>query len=162
MNFFGKDSEIMKSKVSSLCKNFFPHLDLKIILVNKFTIGSLFRYKDRLPPMLRSGLVYKYSCKVPCTSSYVGCTSRRLQARQAEHRGFSERTGARLTAPPQSNIRSHCENTSMCCGPVRSDNFKILGYEGDFTKLRILESLHIDNCSPNLNDRLSSYPLKLR
>ena len=150
----------MKNKLTSLCKKFFPHIDLKIILINKFTIGSLFKFKDRLPPMLRSGLIYKYTCKVPCTSSYVGCTSRRFQTRQAEHRGISERTGARLTSP-QSNIRSHCENTSMCCGPVHCDNFKILGYEGDSTKLRILESLHIDYLSPNLNDRLSSYPLKL-
>ena len=151
----------MKSKLSSLCKKFFPQIDLKIILTNKFTIGSLFKFKDRLPPMLRSGFIYKYNCKVPCTSSYVGCTSRRFQTRQAEHKGISERTDARLTAPPQSNIRSHCESTSLCCGPVRADNFSILAYEKDFTKLRILESLYIDNLCPNLNDRSSSYPLKL-
>ena len=73
---------------------------------------------------------------------------------------MSERTGSRLTRPAHSNIRSHCENTSLVCGPVKQDNFRILGYQTNQTKLRILESLFIHCRKPNLNDLASSYDLK--
>ena len=82
MDFFDEKSEKMKREISLLCKKFFPHIDLKIVLVNKFSLGSLFKYKDRIPPLLRSGLVYQYTCKVPCTSSYIGCTRRCFQTKR--------------------------------------------------------------------------------
>ena len=38
----------MKGELSKLFLKLFPSLDFKIILVNSFTIGSLFKFKDSL------------------------------------------------------------------------------------------------------------------
>ena len=89
MDFFEDKSGKMKRDIGILCNRFFPHIDLRIVLVSKLSIGSMFKFKDRIPPLLRSGLVYKYKCKVPYTSSYIGCTRRTFQTRQAEPRGIS-------------------------------------------------------------------------
>ena len=63
--------------------------------MNKFTVGSFFNYKDKLPMRLKSSLVYKFRC-AQFASEYVGMTARTLGTRVDEHVGVSYRTGARL------------------------------------------------------------------
>ena len=92
------------------------------------------------------------------SASYVGETKRRLHDRVAEHAGVSSRTGKRLASPPHSNIRSHSE---LCDTFVKLDCFKILGHAGTDTERRILESLFIHHLKPPLNDKNSSFPLKI-
>jgi hypothetical protein len=46
--YFGFKSEKMKLELYKLCQKFFPSTKFVIILINKFTLGSLFHYKDRL------------------------------------------------------------------------------------------------------------------
>ena len=47
--YFGHKSVKMKGELNKLFLKYFPSLDFKIILVNSFTIGSLFKFKDSLP-----------------------------------------------------------------------------------------------------------------
>ena len=96
--------------------------DFNVVLVNKFTVGSFFNYKDKLPMRLKSSLLYKFSC-AQCASEYVGMTARTLGTRVDEHVGVSYRTGTRLTQPPHSAIRDHRDN---CGTPFDTSNFKIL------------------------------------
>ena len=100
MLYFGHKSVIFKIKLIELIEKYFPHLDFHIILVNPYTTGSFFKFKDSLPKFLCSSLVYKFSCvKNNCTSEYYGFTTRRLSTRVAEHRGTSARTSHLLVHP---------------------------------------------------------------
>ena len=154
--YFGAASDRMCNELKIIFKKYFPNIQLSIILTNDFKIGSFFRYKDTLPKVLRSSLIYQYSC-VQCTSAYVGMTSRNLYERIAEHRGFSSRTNRPLAKPPHSAVRLHSE---QCGSFPTSDNFKILA-QCNKKDLRILESLFIYKVRPILNNTESSYPLKI-
>ena len=72
--YFGHKSVKMKSELSKLFLKYFPSLDFEIILVNSFTIGSLFEFKDSLPLVSRSSVVYQNECSA-CQSKYVGFDS---------------------------------------------------------------------------------------
>ena len=47
----------------------------------------MFRFKDRVPYDLVSGVVYKYTCG-RCSSSYYDETERHLKVRSGEHIGI--------------------------------------------------------------------------
>ena len=132
-------------------------IDLNIVLVNSFKVGSLFSHKDRLPKAMCASLVYKFSC-ARCASEYVASTTRTLHTRVAEHAGRSFSTGSILSVPPHSMVRTHSES---CGVPVTLDYFRIIGSISSAIDLRILESLHIFKLKPVLNDSQSSYPLSI-
>ena len=111
--YFGRHSEKLRIDLNYIIEKYFPNFKFRIILVNRLTIGSFFRYKDRLPSTVQSSLVYEFSC-VQCASRYVGSTHRNLYMRVAEHAGVSFRTKVPLTSPPYSAVREHleqCNNT---------------------------------------------------
>ena len=135
---------------------FFPFLNPRIVLMNSFSIGHFFRYKDRLPKCCQSTVVYKFCC-ASCGASYVGSTLRNLHSRIQQHLGKSVRTGKFLLKPDPSPIRDH----SLACDTlVAQDNFSILGKTSAVFDLRILESLHIFKQKPSLNNMSSSVPLQ--
>ena len=68
----------------NLLRQYFQDYSTNIILVNRFTIGSLFRHKDTVNKGSRSAVVYKYVCSA-CGTQYVGSTTRGLATRAAEH-----------------------------------------------------------------------------
>ena len=111
--FFGHQSEKFKDDLSNLLRQYFPDYYSNIILVNRFTIGSLFRNKDTLNKGMRSAVIYKYACPA-CGAQYVESTTRSLATRAAEHAGISVRTGVPLSQPPQSHIQDHL---LTCGGP---------------------------------------------
>ena len=96
--FFGHYSEKMKIELTELLKKHIPGCSFKIVLSNRHTIGSYFKYKDTLPLMSRSSVIYKYVCSV-CGAQYIGSSTRTLNIRSAEHKGVSYRTGQALNAP---------------------------------------------------------------
>lgn len=124
------------------------HIDFNIVLANKFTVGSLFTYKDILPKCIHSSVVFKFSC-ARCASEYVGSTARTLRTRDAEHAGRSFITGNPLTNPTHSSIRSQIEN---CNVPASLNDFSILSSTSDQIALRILEFIFIHQYKPVLND----------
>ena len=67
------------------------------------------------------------------------------------------RTGKFLFKPDPSPIREH---SFSCDTLVTSDNFSILGKTISVADLRILESLHIFQRKPSLNNMSSSFPLQ--
>ena len=74
--------------------------------VNPFTLGSLFKFKDRLPSDMNSGIVYLFNCP-KCTLgtvSYIRCTERMLKVRVAGHLGPSHRTDDTLGVKENSEI----------------------------------------------------------
>ena len=155
--YFGHKSVTFKIDLEKLFNKFYPHIKMKFILVNNFKISSLFPFKDSLPVGLRSSVIYRYRCpKDTCGSEYYGSTIRTLNARIAEHRGVSNRTGHTLITPPHSAIRIHSD---QCASDLNPDHFSIVGYNNNFSSLRILESLHILKNKPVLNETTSAFPL---
>ena len=60
--YFGQFSEKLRSVLVVLLGRHFSDVRFNAVLVNKFTAGSFFNYKDKLPMRLKSSLVYKFSC----------------------------------------------------------------------------------------------------
>ena len=157
--YFGHKSILLNIELTKLISEYFYTLDAKIILVNNFRIGSLFKAKDALPKSLQACVIYKYSCPLDCGSMYIGSTARTLQTRVMEHRGISNRTGRPLAHPNQSAPRHH--SMSRCSGDVRSSDFTVIDNHKNSTDLRILESLYIFKLKPNLNETASAFPLRI-
>ena len=156
--YFGPQSEKLKSELLALLKKYSPDNSFRIILINNFKIGSFFNYKDKIPTVFRSSVIYEYTCPT-CGVKYVGSTSRTLCARTAEHVGVSSRTGRSLTSPPHSSIRDHSDRAHSAA--VKTESFKILDSESNPVRLRILESIYINKLKPQLNETLSAYPLNI-
>ena len=148
----------MKKDILVLVGKFFPYINLEISLSNKFTIGSLFKYKDRLPFDLRPSIVYLYSCARCASGTYVGSTIRAIHMRIAEHRGRSYRTGKLVANPQKSAIRDYALRFSKTISPSK---FKIISLEKNESYLRILESILITSHKSNLNKIDSALPLKI-
>jgi hypothetical protein len=152
--FIGKDSYSLRRKLNSLIGRFYPQLSPFIIFQNYRTIGSFFRVKDKLPPLLASSVIYKYSCG-QCASTYIGETVKQLKVRICQHRGISFRTSQRLATMMSSSIRDHAVGSDH---PIIESNFKILD-TCPRSKLKTLESIYIHSHNPSLNDQSTSKPL---
>ena len=157
--FLGHHSYSLRNRLQSIFKLHFPQINVRIILSNKNTIGSMFPTKDRLPMNMCSNVIYRYNCKTgdECTSSYIGSTTRRLEERICEHKGVSFLTGNKLSHP-RSSILDHARKTGH---GITEDSFEILGgcREGD--NILLLESVYIKYYRPKLNNMESAYALQL-
>ena len=145
--YYGYLSDKLKNDLQSMALKFFPHLKLNLIFKNSFSIGSMFRHKERLPSELCSSVIYKYMCAL-CNKCYIGSTTRQLKCRIAEHKSLSVRTNLPLSKPPFSSIMEHQLNTGHL---VNSNNFNIIGSQNNSISLRLLESLFIFKLKPEMN-----------
>ena len=156
--YTGFRSVAFKKELSSLLTRFYPLVDVKIIFHSPVKIGNLFKFKDTLLPLMRSNIVYSFTCP-NCSSGtkqYIGCTERTLKVRIDGHRGVSYRTQTPLTSKESSAIRDHC---MKCKINLSYNDFKILLPSKSKYSLLILESLLIKSLNPSLNSDQSSIPL---
>ena len=135
-----------------------PAVDLKLIPKNPLTIGSVFSFKERLDPLMTSGVVYEFNCPRCDLGRYIGSTRRLLKVRADGHKGVSYRTGVQLTNPEFSSIRDH---TRKCKYKINYKDFKIVGKASNDHLLAIMESLIIKQTVPQLNTQASATPLYL-
>ena len=154
--YYGQQSNKLKNELSSICAKYFYQIDLKIVFVNDFKLGTFFNYKDSLPKSMRSGVIYSYRCE-RCSSEYVGSTSRTLGTRVAEHLGISPRTSLPATTPKQSAVRDH---VTTCGFDVSMEHFSIIDVGGK-RDLTLLESIHIYKRRAPLNNTASAEPLRI-
>ena len=109
-------------------------------------IGENFRFKDKQTLLMKSGIVYKLTGS--CCSTYIGQTRRNLLCRIKEH-----------ATTEKSEVCKHLlQNPSHRVG---FDTPTILGSENDTARLLILESLFIQEQTPNLNNDSQSSPLMI-
>ena len=59
--YLGQHSNKLELEMSTLFHKYFQDKSFHVIFVNPFTIGSIFRHKERLPKEMRNSLVYKFS-----------------------------------------------------------------------------------------------------
>ena len=146
------------TELHKIIDRYLPAVNLKLIPTNPMTIGSFFTSKERLKPLMTSGVVYLFNCPRCSLGKYVGCTRRLLKVRIDAHCGVSYRTGDKLQNPENSNIRDH---TKKCKYKIQYEDFKIIGRASNSHQLAILESLLIKQMVPQLNSQSSSTPLYL-
>ena len=146
----------IQKELTTVVSSFFPFIQFLPIFTNPKTIGSLFKFKDTLPPVMRSNIIYQYKCPCCLQGSYVGMTQRRLNERIAAHKGVSYRTGHPLSNKEPSPPRSHAIS---CNTPLNTKDFTILASVQNKSQLPILESLFIKHTLPSLNSNLKSTPL---
>ena len=145
----------LQKTITQLVSEFIPHVDLRLTFKNKFTTASMFRFKDNIPNIVRSNIVYIYKCGI-CNSRYIGETSRHYTTRVAEHMGVSPRTGAPM-ARINSNVYSHFLESGH---RIKKEDFSIL-YSRGSSDLRLSESIAIHQHRPDLNDKVASVPLEV-
>ena len=148
---------MIRNKLEKLLKNHHPTVNFKFVFSNPYTIKSFFPFKDRIPSLVRSNIVYQFEYPT-CKCRYLGETNRNLTLRFAERRGISPRTGPVLTSPFFSAIRDHSLNYDH---PISIKNFKILHYASSPTDAKIIESLYIKSTNPSLNNQTISNVLNL-
>ena len=147
-----------RRQLTTALSRLYPYVDFKFIFKNPCTIGRIFRFKDTLPELMRSFIVYKYTCPKCNFGNYVGCTRRLLKVRIDSHRGVSHRTGCLLKSKEFSSIRNH---SVSCKTDIHYKHFEILSQTSDILSLQLLESLYIKQLSPHLNNQTTSTPLHI-
>ena len=69
--FLGITSFQIRIKLQKLVNDKLTSCNLKIAFTSPVRVKSFFTFKDKLPKMLLSGLVYKYKCG-GCNATYYG------------------------------------------------------------------------------------------
>ena len=133
--------------------------NLKIVFTSLVRVKSFFTFKDKLPTMLLSGLIYKYKCGV-CNATYYGKTKRHFKVRICEHLGVPHLTGKKVKI--DNNKLTAIQEHLLCCNYSPSfDDFSTFTRESNDFKLKIIESLLIACDKPVLNKADSSLLLEV-
>ena len=156
--FMGHMSSIVKKELTAILSPLYPYAKFNFCFKNPLTIGSLFYFKDTLPELMRSCLVYQFTCPKCNFGTYIGSTNRLFKVRIDSHIGVSHRTGRVLNNKEFSAVRNHC---LKCKHRTIYKDFKILAQSQNRHSLLFLESLFIKQLSPSLNSSTTSVPLQI-
>ncbi len=154
--FLGRYSLQMKTRICRLVKKCYPGIQLKVIFRSSTRIQSFFPFKDRIPSLIRSSVIYKFQCP-GCHAWYYGKTSRNLITRCREHLGINK-AGQQKIKVTASAIWDHLNESGHTAS---LDDFSILDRANNDFDLLIHESLLILRDRPSLNSQQSSIPLAL-
>ena len=147
-----------KTKLSKSLKGILNCCKLQIVFKNQRKLANVFRFKDRLPFDLLSGVVYKYTCG-RCDSFYYGETDTHLKVRSGEPIGISPLTFRNVKPSKESAI---CDYVLNCNNIPSFDEFTILsyGHHKYILQIKFIIKL-IDRDRPVLNKNISSAKLFL-
>ena len=153
--YLGEISLQTRTKLRKSLKDLLNSCKLQIVFKSQRKLSNVFRFKDRLPSDLVSGVVYKYTCG-RCNSTYYGETDRHLKVRSGEHIGISPLTFKKTKPSKESAIRDHLSN---CNNIPYFEEFIILTNGSNKFVLEIKESLLIKPDRHILNKKISSAKL---
>ena len=133
--------------------------NLKMVFTSPVRVKSFFTFKDKLPKMLLSGLVYQHKCG-GCNATCYGKTKRHFKVRIYEHLDISHLTEKKVKI--DNNKLTAIQEHLLCCNYSQSfEDFSIMTRESNDFKLKTMESLLIARDKPILNKVDSSLPLEL-
>ena len=114
-------------------------------------IKSYFSLKCKVDRLMRSCVVYQYTCPVEPSTQYIGKTKRRFHQRIDEH--YNSDTA----------INEHIHRCE-CCKSSYVQNFEIVYKARSDFELSVVESLKIRREQPELNkkDKRGSFSFLLR
>ena len=157
--FLESTSFQIREKLQRLFSDKLTSRNLKIVFTSPVRVKSFFTFKDKLPKMLLSGLVYQYKCG-GCNATYYGKTKRHFKVRICEHLGISHLTDKKVKI--DNNKLTAIQEHLLCCNYSPSfEDFSILTRESNDFKLKIMESLLTARDKPVPNKADSSLPLEL-
>ena len=119
-------------------------------------LAKAFRFKDRIPKELISGVVYKFQCGFCNESFYVECV-RHLNVRIGELIGISSLTKKKVK-PKGSAVSDHL---LLYNHSPSFENFSVLTKENKKFLLGLKESLLKMRDKPSLNRNIRSAPFYL-
>ena len=155
--FLGQFSLNLRSRLYNCFNKTLPHCNTNVIFQSKNSLSNLFRFKDNIPKELRSHIVCKFLCS-NCNIAYYGETERHLNVRSGEHLNLSALTGNRVNNNKISAVKDHC----LFFNHVASfEDFSILTYESNPSKLLVKEVLLASRDKSLLNKQVKSIPLQL-
>ena len=97
--------------------------------MSSVTVKSLFPFKDKLPKMLLSGLVFKYKCG-SCNATYYGKTKCHFKVRICKHLGISYLTEKKVKT--NNNKLTAIQEHLLCHNyPPSFEDFSILTRESN-------------------------------
>ena len=138
-------------------KNKLPYCNVQYVFQTKRKISNLFSFKDKIPSVLCSGIVYKFQCG-SCNATYYGKTKPHFKVRMCENLGISALTGKRVKGDYDSAIKEHL---LFCNLTPYFEDFSILVTNNKDSKVTLMESLLINRDDPPLNKNKQSLPLEL-
>ena len=145
--FYGAFSYQIRKDLNKCLRPLYPNVEFRYIFTNKFTISSLFPFKDRAPNELASLVTYLFTCP-SCEASYVGKTTMNFTTRVHQHLGKSVTTKKVLKTEPNSAVYQHSISKKHS---ISEDDFSILNICNNQESLDITEAIQIKLKSPKLN-----------
>ena len=98
--------QIVKTRLTKTMNKHMKFCELRVIFQTNNKLRNYFRFKDSVHEILRSNLIYKFSCG-SCTASHIGKTYRHFKVRVSEHQGHSPRTGKPVKGTLPTSVRDH-------------------------------------------------------
>ena len=130
--YLGAASDRFRFRIKRFCNRY--SLNVKVSFTS-FRVGKYFTLKSRVPTLLQSCVVYKYTCPVDQVA-YIGKTKRHLIDRVKEH---------------SSTHTSAIFNHNISCQCFHPQNFEILKSSKSDFDLSLHEALSIKKFNPALN-----------
>ena len=128
-----------RTKLTNSFKSLLNSCKLQIVFNSQRKLSNVFRFKDRFPFDLMSGVLYKYTCG-RCNSTYYRETDRHLKVRSGEHIGKSSLKFKKTKPSKESALLDHLLN----CNNIPSfEELTILANGNNKFVLEIKESLLI-------------------
>ena len=146
-----------RTRINDIMKNKLRYCNVQFVFQTKCKISNFFTFKDKIPSVLHSGIVYKFQCG-SCNASYYGKTKRYFKVRMCEHLGISALTGKRVKRDDDAAIKEHL---LFCNRTPDFEDFSILATNNNDFKVMLMESLLIYRDYPPLNKNKQSLPLEL-
>ena len=104
--YLGTISLQTRTKLQKFIKGVLNYCKLQIIFKNRNKLCNKFCFKDPIPQIITSGVVYKLQCGF-CNEFYYGECVRHLAIRSGEHVGISPLTN-KSVHPRKGRFLSHC------------------------------------------------------
>ena len=114
-----------RAKLQQVLKGVLNCCKLEIAFKCQTGLSNSFCYKDPIPKVLISGVVYKFQCGL-CNESCYGESIRHLDIRSGEHIGMSPLTRKKIKP---SNNSAICDHLLHCNVLPSFDNFCVLAHE---------------------------------
>ena len=155
--YLGNISLQIRTKLQKSIKGVLNCCKLQVIFKSQNKLCDNFHFKDTVPQILTSGVVYKFQCGL-CNESYYGECVRHLAVRSGEHIGISPLTSKRVQPRKDSAV---CHYLLNCNYSPTFEDFSVLCHDNKKYLLELKESLLIMRDRPSMNRNVRSAPLYL-
>ena len=155
--YLGKSSLQIHRRINCIIRNKLPYCNLQFVFQTNCKTRNFFVFKDKIPSVLRSDIVYKFYCG-SCNTTYYDKTKRYFKVRMCKHLGISALTGKRVKGDDDPAIKEHLLFWNHT---PDFEDFSILATNNNDFKVTLMESFLISRDHSPLNKNRQSLPLEL-